>query len=281
MAFNITIYPATSDFFITPSQNYIKAFNITNNSKNNIILNSSVESWTPKGTNGSVSYNNKFVDNTITFSLNNSDLTLGQPFLLKPQETKQLVLKISTSKNTLIKDHYFTFFVSQQSELQNNAKIGAHLIFSTENKSNISLKINQFSIKPLIKDCFLNPITFAGIIENNTSQYSKILGKLIITKNNLTIKEYTLSPDIVLAGNKRIIRCANDKAEIIPCALNTPLWPGQYKATLSLNQEKPVSFETNFVVFPYTIIITITIMIGLIALYFNKTPLFKGRNSKR
>lgn len=267
MAFDITLSPATSDFFIIPGQSYIKAFNITNNSQKNIILNSSVESWLPKGIEGSVFHDNKFVDNSIVFSLNNSDLTLGQPFLVKPDETKQLVLKISTSKNTLLKDHYFTFFISQQSEFQNNAKIGAHIIFSTENKSNISLKINQFLINPLIKDCFLKPIFFNGIIENNNTQYSKILGKLIITKNNLTIKEFILSPDIILANNKRTIRCANDKAEIIPCALNTPLWPGQYKVVLLLNQEKPVSFETGFVIFPYSITFFILLIIAFLFFY--------------
>lgn len=267
MAFDITLSPATSDFFIVPGQIYTKAFNITNNSDNNIMLNSSVESWLPKGIDGSVLYNNKFTDNSINFSLNNSDLVLGQPFLIKSKETRQLVLKITTSKNTLIKDHYFTFFVSQQSEAQNNAKIGAHLIFSTENKANISLRINQFFSTPFFKDCFFKPITFGGIIENNTTQYSKILGKLTITKNNLIIKEFTLSPDIVLANNKRTIRCINDKAEDIPCALNTPLWPGLYKTTLSLNQEKPVSLETGFVVFPYSIIFVILITIAALFLY--------------
>lgn len=267
MAFDITLSPATSDFFINPGQNYTKVINITNNSENNIILNSSIEAWQPKGIEGSVSYNNKFTDNSINFSLNNSDLVLGQPFLIKPKETRQLVLKITTSKNTLIKDHYFTFFVSQQSESQNNAKMGAHLIFSTENKSNISLKISQFSSTPFLKDCFLKPITFGGIIENNTSQYTKILGKLTITKNNLIVKEFTLSPDIVLANNKRTIRCANDKAEIVPCALNTPLWPGLYKTTISLNQEKPVSFETGFVVFPYSITFVILLTISFLFLY--------------
>jgi len=267
MAFDITLSPATSDFFISPGNSYTKAFNITNNSESLVILNSSVEAWQPKGNDGSVVYTSKFTDNSVIFSLNNSDLILGQPFVIKPKETRQLVLKIATSKSTLIKDHYYTFFVTQQSEFQNNAKIGAHLIFSTQKPSNISLKIKEFKISPLIKDCLLKPIYFTGLIENNNLLYSKIIGKLNISKNNLTIKEYTLSPDTVLASNKRTIRCINDKAEVIPCALNTPLWPGVYKTTISLDQEKPVSFETGFVVFPYSIVFVILITISVLFFY--------------
>jgi hypothetical protein len=262
--FDLSISPSNNEFFIKPGQKYLLGFNITNNSKTTQTLSTSIEAWLPKDNQGKVSYTNVIADPSITFALNNADLQLGQTFVINPKETKQLVLKITTTPYTNRKDHYFTFFLTQKTEEQISGKIGAHLIITTQEKQDTSLLIKNFKASPLIKDSFLKPIYFSSTVTNNSSQFNKITGKLSISKNNLTIKEFTLSPDVVLGGYSRLVRCADKNAEIIPCALNPPFWPGFYTATLTINAEKPLVAQTTFFVFPYTVFIILGIITAII-----------------
>ena len=264
MSFDITLSPSVSEISITPGNKFILAFNITNNTNNELTLNSSVDTWLPRGNTGQVVYTNIYADPNISFSLNNSDLSLGQEFVIGPAQKKQLVLKINAPPSVSRRDHYYTFFINQVGSEQSLAKIGAHIIISTQTKQEIDLNIEKFSISPFFKDTFFKPITINATIKNNGKQYTKTIGKLTITKNDIKIKEFIISPDTVLAGYNRSLRCANDKAEIIPCSLNPPFWPGIYKVSLELNSQKAVSFETAFFVFPFSIIITI----GFIAFFF-------------
>jgi len=270
--FDISLSPSNNEFFIKPGQKYILAFNITNNSKTSTTLNSSVESWLPKGIDGQVSYDKVFSDPTITFSLNNADLALGESFIVNPGETRQLVLKIATLPETNRKDHYYTFFLTQKSDSQLGAKIGAHMIVTTQNKQESSLSIRQFSASPFLKDSLAHPIDFSSTIINNSSQFTKIPGKLVITKNDLPVKEFIISPDTILGGYSRRLRCANKNAEIIPCAINPPFWPGFYKATLTINSEKPVIAELNYFVFPYSVFLSFFIITSLILVLSKKIP---------
>ncbi|HPD44921.1 MAG TPA: hypothetical protein PK131_01970 [Candidatus Woesebacteria bacterium] len=280
--FDLTLSPANNEIFIKPGQNYLLAFQITNNSSTSLILSSSVESWQPSGSQGEVNYHNTFMDPSISFSLNNADLKLGENFVLHPRENKQLVLKIMVSPLSNHQDYFYTFFVHQPADKftgQLGGKIGAQLIISTQDKQTESLVIKKFSATPVIKDTFIKPINFHGYIYNNSSQFNKIAGKLTITKNDLLIEEFTLSPDTVLGGYSRLIRCADKNTEIIPCALKPPLWPGFYQATLSLNLPQSPSATLNFFVFPYLILIILGILFGFFFFFYRR--LGRRQNSNR
>jgi len=270
MPFDITLSPSVSEISITPGNKFILAFNMTNNTNSELILNSSVDTWLPRGNTGQIVYTNVYADPNISFSLNNADLSLGQEFTLGPAQKKQLVLKINAPTSVSRRDHYYTFFISQVGSEQSLAKIGAHIIISTQDKQEVDLNIEKFSISPFIKDTFFKPITFDALIKNNGKQHTKTIGKLTISKNDTKIKEFIVSPDTVLAGYNRSLRCVNDKAEIIPCALTPPFWPGIYKVNLELNSQKAVSFETAFFVFPFSIVITLGILFGFFLLLLKK-----------
>lgn len=268
--FDISISPSNNEFFIKPGQKYLLAFNITNHSKTTYSLTTSIEAWLPKDNQGKVSYDNVIADPSISFSLNNADLELGQTFTIQPQEKKQLVLKISTTPYTNRKDHYFTFFITQKNERQISGKIGAHLIINTQDKQESSLLIKKFSSSPLIKDVFFKPIYFSGLVTNNSSQFNKITGKITINKKDLKIQEFIISPDTILGGYSRTIRCADKNAEIIPCALNPPFWPGFYTATLTINADKPLVAQIDFFVFPYSVLIGIALFSSLILFLYRR-----------
>lgn len=272
--FNLTLSPSQNEFFLKPGLSLTQAYDVVNNSSENIFLKTSVEPWQPIGNNGSVSYNNIISDPNINFSLNNSDLKLGQTFILKPNEKRQLVLKIENNTNTPLSDFYYTFFVSQdtsnslaQNNSEINVKIGSHilLIVSSDSQFKKQAIIRNFNTTPKFKDIFVNQINFNAEIENKTDHFFKTQGKIIITKNNKIIKELVLSPNNVLANHSRKIMCNGT------CTLNPPFWPGHYTAQITLDPSisaKPVS--VSFFVFPY-ILTTIILIIGLVGFLFYKS----------
>jgi len=267
--FNITISPAQIEYLVKPNATIIQAYEINNNSSQDIYLNSEVLPFLPQGNSGSVVYQNIPVNPNINFSLNNSDLILGQPFLLKANSKQQLVLKIKTSNNTSLTDSYYTFFVSQVQK-QNNAnfpqasgKIGSHILLSVTNTENISTKgsINLFKITPKIKDVFFSRLQFSGEVKNDSNYFLKTSGQITLTKNDQVLKEIKLQPLNVLANYYRQIDCQN----LDNCTLKGPFWPGKYTVTLSFDQNLKIPSQSiSFFVLPLSPIIFILLLVGII-----------------
>lgn len=268
--FDLTLSPAQMEFVLKPGVTIIQAYEVTNNSSSIINLITEVLPWIPNGTDGSVNYQQATANPNINFSLNNSDLQLGQPFTLTPGSKKQLVLKIKTDPNINLSDSYYTFFISQNENITNQksnftaatGKIGSHLLLTVSNTENpkVESEIQKVIISPKIKDVFLKPITFSGKIKNNSDFFFKTDGKITITKNNKTIKELTLDSNNVLNHFSRNITCSDQT-----CQLKTPLWPGQYQIKIVLNESlNAKSYESSFYVWPISPTIFVLFIIGII-----------------
>lgn len=266
--FNITINPAQIEYLIKPNATIIQAYEINNNSNQDIYLNTEVLPFLPQGNSGSVSYQNIPINSNINFSLNNSDLILGQPFLLKANSKQQLVLKIKTT-NASLTDSYYTFFVSQV-QRQNNinypqasGKIGSHILLSVTNTENISTKgsVNLFKITPKIKDVFFSRLQFSGEVKNDSNYFLKTSGQITLTKNDQVLKEIKLQPLNVLANYYRQIDCQ----ELTNCTLKGPFWPGRYTATISFDQNLKIPSQSiSFFVLPLSPILFILFLVGII-----------------
>jgi len=267
--FNITISPAQIEYLLKPNTTIIQAYDITNNSDQDINLTTEIISFIPQGNTGSVTYQNNFSDPNISYTLNNSDLILGQPFILKANSKKQLVLKIKTSSTAPLQDSYSTFFVSQVPNQTNvdfpmaSGKIGSHILLSVTNTENISTKgsISLFKITPKIKDVFFSQLQFSGEVKNDSNYFLKTSGQITIVKNDQTLKEIKLQPLNVLANYYRQIDCQ----EISNCTLKGPFWPGRYTATLSFDENLHIpSQSVSFFVFPVSPILFILFLVGII-----------------
>jgi len=270
--FNLTLSPAQIEFVLKPGVTIIQAYDVINDSGSSITLNTQVLPWIPNGTNGSVNYNQAINNPNIEFSLNNSNIQLGQPFTLAANSKQQLVLKIKTNSNIPLSDNYYTFFVFQNQNTTNthngstsqaNGKIGSHILLTVSDTENpkVTSEIQSFSISPKIKDVFFNSITFKGKIKNNSDFFFKTNGKITINKNDKIIKELELNPDNVLNHHSRDISCANQTS----CQINPPLWPGHYKVIINLDSSlnaKP--YETSFYVWPISPILLIVLVAGII-----------------
>lgn len=275
-SFDLSLEPAQIEITLKPSAVFTQAYNITNNSTETLLLSSSISAWIPSDNQGSVTYLDNF-DSPLLFSLSNSDLKLGQDFLLKPDQKKQLVLKIiNPSPNQ--SDYYFTFFISQkplnttQSNHQNLAKIGSHILITTTNKDTLSsnLEVSNLNLIPFLKDVFI-PLKINGEILNNGQNYTSIDGKITVYKNNQIYSEQNLFPYTVIPQHSRLINCLNSNDEATPCHLKIPLWPGKYQGLISFNGNPTKDeYPFSFYVFPYTITIFILFLFLFFYLFLRK-----------
>ena len=269
--FNLSLSPSQVEFVLKPGITLIQAYEITNNSESSITLNTEVLPFVPQGNNGSVSYSSLLASPNISFSLNNADLKLGQPFTLAPLESRQLVLKIKTSPETQLADYYSTFFVYQTTDMsanestisQSTGKIGSHLLLSVSNSEfpKIQGQIKKFTVNPKLKDVFFTPIDFSVEVKNNTNYFYKSIGKITISKNQKTIKQLELDPQNVLANHSRSILCQN----LTDCRLSPPLWPGKYTATLELDSSLNIPPSAiSFWVLPVSPIVFILLILSFV-----------------
>ena len=268
--FNLTLSPSQIEYVLKPGVTIIQAYDVTNNSDSYINLTTEVLSWIPSGTTGSVNYQQAVTNPSITFSLNNSDLQLGQSFNLAPKTKRQLVLKIKTDSNINLSDNYYTFFVTQNLTTtsskdnisQASGKIGSHILLTVSDVQDpkVESAIQNFSISPKIKDIFFRPITFTGQIKNNSDFFFKINGQITITKNDKIIQELILNSDNVLNHHARNFSCSDQNI----CQLNTPLWPGHYQVSLTLDSGlNAKSYDTSFYVLPLSPLLFLLLIIGI------------------
>jgi len=275
-SFDLTLKPAQIEIILKPNAIFTQAYEITNNSSETLLLSTSLSSWLPADNLGTVSYFDN-LDSPLKFSLSNSDLKLGQDFLLNPKQKKQLVLKINNPSSEE-SDNYFTFFITQKplnntsNSHQNLAKIGSHLLISTTRQGTFTsnLQISQLSLKPNIKDIF-TPLKINGEISNTGPHYAQIDGQITIYKNSKLLWQQNLFPYTVASQNSRLIHCLNSQNEASTCQLKIPLWPGSYQGNITLNgNASKYEYSFKFFVFPYSVIIPILLIFSLLIFSLKK-----------
>ncbi|MEI8068069.1 MAG: hypothetical protein WCG91_03965 [Candidatus Shapirobacteria bacterium] len=269
--FNLSLSPEQIEYVLKPGITITQAYEVTNNSDNAITISTEVLAWQPSGNNGNISYQDVVASPNIIFSLNNADIKLGQTFSLAPKAKQQLVLKVSSAQETSLEDYYYTFFVTQQSQNTNSnnaigsqatGKIGSNILLTVSNSENTSIQaqINKFTVSPKIKDVFFTPLTFKAEIKNNSQNFFKTKGTIIINKNDLKIKELELNDNNVLANYSRNITCKDQDT----CTIQAPFWPGRYTATLKLDESiNAPSANISFFVFPFSIVAILILFLAI------------------
>lgn len=283
--FNLTIKPAQIEILLKANSTHTRAYEITNNSNETIQLTTSIVPWVPSDNLGSVTYLDD-QQTSLDISLSNADLKLGQDFLIRPNQKKQLVLKIKNTVNDE-NDHYLTFFIIQKpintaTNHQNLAKIGSHILVSTTNENIITsnLEISQLNVSPSIKDIFSN-IEITGEIYNKSNHFDHINGQIVISKNGQTYWENSLFPYTITTHNSRLIHCLNSNNEPQPCKLQIPIWPGIYEGKIIMNgNESKSEYSFSFFVFPYLIVIILLVVFIFIInlLKIRKKPSNKNKD---
>ena len=280
---DLTLKPAQIEMVAKPGAAFTQAYLVTNNSDSSLVLTSSVLPWLPVGADGSLTYDNVPANPDFSFTLANSDLRLGQSFLLRPGQSRQLVLKVKSDPNASLSDGYFTFFISEDMSNTLNpdgnlsaatGRLGSHLLISTADSENVSSQaaVTGLSVSPRLKDIFFPQLQIQAKITNRSAYFFKAAGQLTITKNNLIISELDLFPQNVLASASRSVSCNSGNLPV-PCAINPPFWPGKYTATLTLDPSLAAApASISFYVFPYSFLLLIVLIAASIYAFARLQP---------
>lgn len=256
---NLSIQPSQLEIQLKPGANYIQSYIVKNLSDQTVTLNTSVDTWLPQGSNGNIVYLNSPPD--LNISLSNSDLKLGQNFILNPNQSQQLVLKIQAITPG---DHYFSFFINQEIITNNSTnstqliRLGSHVLISVSDSELpvTNFKIKNFKVQNPFIDCFFSNVNFSGEVKNDSDYFDKFNDYIKISKNNQEIKKIEIPPNNVLAHNSRQFTGL----------LQKPLWPGIYQASVS-NQ------NITFIVLPYTLLLFLLLLIVITKLLIDKKKL--------
>jgi hypothetical protein len=274
----LSISPPILEVTMEPGKQITKAYEITNESDRPLYLIPKIVTFVPKDLNGNIQLRQQSQNNI--FSLNNSNLDLGQAFKLNANTSQQLVLKINIPENYPQKDLYQTFLIEQtdkggfvnQSGGKSLIKIGSNILLSVNSNINPpkQAEIEQFTPQPRFADLF-DAIKFKIIAHNSSQHFFKTYGQVEI--NHLWFnqtKNLNLLPENVLSQSSRQVSCAqidpkkeNDtqSAEVTTCQFSSWL-PGPYQARLTLSPEnsEPVSEKVVFYLIPYRAIFALIIM---------------------
>lgn len=277
MPLNLSFQPPILEIIARPGATITQAYSVTNHDQYQVSLRPEVLPFAPKGNDGSVTYENQLQNPNIQFSLQNTDLALDVPFILKPGETKQLVLKIKTLSNIPQTDSYYTLFLSQTDSANLSGtsgstalgRIGSHVLIanSSTQELDISASVTHLKVSPSLRDIFLTPLNFTAQVNNLSDHYFKTDGKLTVYKNGTVIKEFTLQPLNVLQNHSRDIQCADSDLKPVECSLKPPFWPGAYTVSLESNS---ASASTTFFVLPYSLL-AFLLFIGLIYFFAKRS----------
>jgi hypothetical protein len=269
--FNLSISPPLTELILKPGARFTQAYQIKNNSHQTIYLSTVIKQWQPKDNTGSITYFDYTTDQ-ITFNLNNADLKIGQSFYISPNQEKQLVLKLDSLPDTPDQDYYFTLFLNQVDPGGQTSsalgQIGSHILISssTNMSTQVNANIKSINITPKIKDVFFTPISFQIDLQNQSPNFFKAEGKLIIQKGSRLIEEIPITPQNILANSSHLLACQDNP----DCSIKPPFWPGPYTATLKLDSEvNYTSPPHTFLVLPYSIFALI-IIISIIIFLFKK-----------
>jgi hypothetical protein len=297
--FDVTLSPAQTEYIVKPGGHIVHVLNVTNNSPNNLILNTSVKPWLPGPQEGTIDYDHAIPDPNVTFLLSNPNLKLGQPFSLPAHSQSQLILDIILDPKTTQKDSYYTLFVSQDPSAlvqsadnnpQSLAQIGSHLfltISETLNPATIA-QVDSFQAGPFLRDTFFGTNSFNAKIINRSPYLFHTQGQILLSKNHKTVKTLNLFSDLVLAQHRRSIRCFTPPPTDSPtppdqppgpCQIASPLWPGIYTATLNLDPSlnSPPATAT-FIIFPFSLVVPL-LLVGLLFLFRPRLRHLIGRLS--
>lgn len=131
--FSLEISPPLVEITTRPGTTLTQTYQISNKSSRQLILRAYLEPFSPSHE-GLPSYPANTSSFSPQFSLGNSNLKLNQDFLLLPQASQQVVLKIKTPSDTIQKDYYYTLFFAQiqnrQSSPFTTGQIGTNLLIT-------------------------------------------------------------------------------------------------------------------------------------------------------
>jgi len=294
--FSLGIYPPLLEVMIMPGKSVTQDYQLSNSGDETEIT-AQIVKFKPADELGNVSLRGLTSDEVRPhqgwFSFENAEIALGEPFLLKTGEKKQIILKVKIPEETAEDDYYFTLLFSTQpiSKIallgtKQAGVIGSNILitvskdgqpvkkgeivefrlldcyFEPSEKQGSSRRLGSYIAKLLpfcLIDSFDKP-EFLLRVKNTGRAFWKPFGKLK-TEGLLGQKwEQDLRPDNILADSIRQINLATPSAS--PSFLIGP-----YRASVEfkLDEDGPqVAAQTSFLALPFKAIFALLTIVLLV-----------------
>lgn len=281
--FSFSISPPLVEMIIKPGKSVLVAYTVTNGGDPTIIS-ANVLPFQPVGITGDVQLK-KNMEGPIRFSLDNSNIGLGKPFMLQPRKGQQLLVKIRVPEGTPEGDYYYTFFVQNElgkptegvSAAQTQGRVGAHILVTVTQSGRIEAggSIGSLSVKPhytfklfgseyaIFESTDIIPVEL--IIQNTGKNYIKPEGVLNLKGSLGENADFSLLPQNILSQSSRRIQ-ATPSAQLSADADTEPaslflsgFFVGKYTVTAKLSFGPNTGSHTavaTFYAFPFTLLLS-------------------------
>jgi len=276
----LSIYPPIFQATIKPGKTITQAFTIQNLSEKEREFTTRVVPFTPLGNKGQPLLKPDQKPEWLNyFSLANADIALNQPFSIKPNSNRQLILTIAIPLTAPITDHYCTLLITTSSQEKNlnsliSGSVGAHLLLTINNSASPPTRLELTHFSPDQTPLFkldngtyvfdnLDRLTFSATLKNFGIFLSQTKGFFQITKASQPLVMESLLPFYVLAGSERdLIASGSGKFVLEPNLTNI----GQFEANLIINADNAsVSGQIKLLLLP--IKTTLSLIISLLILF--------------
>lgn len=279
---SLSIWPPLLEVQMMPGKTVTQVYKLTNNTDSFLSITPKIFPFEPLGENGQIKINEgKKLENDPSpyfFSFASGDpsppaggsgqLEIDKPFIMDPQQTKEIILSITLPKGSPEKDYYFTLLFSTSVKYPDNksnqtssvTQIGTNILLTSSIDENPTLlaRLIEFSA-PKIVDSF-SPTSFVVKIENWGKTYFKPFGKIEIKGILKQKDEIKLLEQNVLSSSIRKLDLPSFKPKF-------PIGPFKAKIELYLTEGKtgtPLSKEMIFWYLPYKILLAIPLVLLLI-----------------
>ncbi len=281
---DLAISPPLVKTIIKPGKSIMVAYRLQNFGDPTIIT-VKVLPFTPKDYLGNIQIQETF-EGPIRFSLDNADLQMEKPFLLKTGDSAQLLLRIRIPEGTPDGDYYYSLLAESQppptvegiGTARAKVTIGSNILITVTESGQVDVKgkVALFDIISRLKFDFFgrvirltdstDKIPVVLIIQNSGKNAFQPEGKIILQGNLGEKASYDIVPANVLAQSQRLVT-ATPSAEInSPASLVlSGFFIGYYRLSTSIDfgENSPRIFaSTSFVAIPIKFIIGLVIAIA-------------------
>lgn len=296
---SLSISPPLLELFIKPGKAVMIAYRLENLG-DPTFLNLKVLPFEAKDNLGNIRIKPDF-EGPVRFGLDNSDLTLNQPFFLKTNDSQQILLRIRVPENITDGDYYYSLLAETLpptpkegiGSARAKATIGSNILVTISNSGNIDIKpkITLFSTKggfTLGKNIKFydssDKIPVILNVVNKGKNMMKPAGQIKLRGVFGETAEYDIISKNILAESERlmeatpsaIVECVDrrDAASCVSTLNLSGFFIGKYSLStqLSFGENSPTVFSSAmFYAFPFKIIggilLSIIIIIFIIRRY--------------
>lgn len=287
-----SIYPPILESVIKPGKIITQVFTIRNLSDSDKVVVARIVPFVPDGDSGTPLLKPNLKPGWLSFfSLANSFIDLGKPFLLPANKSEQLILNIVIPVQAEESDYYSSLILSTNLEEPNttqpsnsiiNTTIGANILLTINQKVNPPTIVRVRDFAPYTEDILyrygdvyiadnLSPIRFRATAANEGRYLTKTQGLVSVTKNKVPVSLQGLIPLNLLANSSRELH-GSPSGEIVftPQISNF----GTHKVELDLRSENSSSHnELILVLLPIkvglTLFLVMIFMVTILALTKN------------